>query len=210
MANFKSISNYEGLAINRAPFFEGEDYIYWKTRMMAFLKSESIDVWKIVSEGPFKAQKEVNGVLIDKPIEEWNEYDKRLESYNHKAVHILFCALSRHQFNKVQSCQTAHEIWHTLEVTYEGTSQVKENKASLLVHQYELFKMKPHESIQEMFDRFNDIINGLKALGKTYTHSELVRKILRSLPKSWSPIKTSIQEAKDLPFLPLEDLVGLS
>ena len=57
MANFKSISNYEGLAINRAPFFEGEDYIYWKTRMMAFLKSESIDVWKIVSEGPFKAQK---------------------------------------------------------------------------------------------------------------------------------------------------------
>ena len=208
MANSKSISNYEGLAINRAPFFEGEDYLYWKTRMTAFLKSESIDVWKIVSEGPFKAQIEVNGVLIDKPMEEWNEHDKRLESYNHKAVHILFCALSRHQFNKVQSCQTAHDIWHTLEITYEGTSQVKENKASLLVHQYELFKMKPPESIQEMFDRFNDIINGLKALGKTYTHSELVRKILRSLPKNWSPIKTAIQEAKDLSTLPLENLMG--
>ena len=108
----------------------------------------------------------------------------------------------------MQSCQTAHDIWHTIEFAYEGTSQVKENKASLLVHQYELFKMKPHESIQEMFDCFNDIINGLKALGKTYTHSELVRKILRSLPKSWSPIKTAIQEAKDLSSLPLEDLVG--
>ena len=67
--------------------------------------------------------------------------------------------------------------------------------------------MKPHESIQEMFDHFNDIINGLKDLEKTYTHFELVRKILRSLPKSWSLIKTAIQEANDLSSLPLEDLV---
>ena len=66
--------------------------------------------------------------------------------------------------------------------------------------------MEERESIQAMFDRFNDIINGLKALEKSYTHSELVRKILRSLPKSWSPIKNVIQEAKDLSILPLEDL----
>ena len=59
-----------------------------------------------------------------------------------------------------------------------------------------------------MFDCFNDIINSLKALGKTYTHPELVRKILRSLPKNWSPIKTAIQEAKDLSILPLENLMG--
>ena len=68
--------------------------------------------------------------------------------------------------------------------------------------------MKPDESIQATFDRFNDIVNGLKALGKTYTHSELVRKILRSLPKPWAPIKNAIQEAKDLSTLPSEDLIG--
>ena len=68
--------------------------------------------------------------------------------------------------------------------------------------------MKSDESIQAMFDRFNDIVNGLKALGKTYTHSELVRKILRSLPKPWAPIKNAIQEANDLSILPLEDLMG--
>ena len=45
--------------------------------------------------------------------------------------------------------------------------------------------MKEGEGIQEMFDRFNDIINELKALGKTYSNSELVQKVLRALPKSW-------------------------
>ena len=84
-----------------------------------------------------------------------------------------------------------------MEVTYEGMSQVKENKVSLLVHKYELFKMKG-EGIQEMFDRFNDILNGLRALGNTYSNSELVRKILRALPKSWASKKDAILEAKDL------------
>ena len=52
------------------------------------------------------------------------------------------------------------------------------------MHKYELFKMKEGEGIQEMFDRFNDILNGLKALGKTYSIFVLVRKVLRALPKS--------------------------
>ena len=86
---------------------------------------------------------------------------------------------------------------------YEGTSQVKENKVSLLVHKYELFKMKEGEGIQEMFDRFNDILNGLRALGKTYSNSE----ILRALPKSWASKKDAILEANDLNRLPLEELL---
>ena len=47
-----------------------------------------------------------------------------------------------------------------------------------------MFKMEEGESIQEMFDRFNDILNDLNSLGKSYTNSEIVRKILRVLPKS--------------------------
>ena len=73
-------------------------------------------------------------------------HDKEMVRYN-KAMHILFYALSKAQFNKVQQCSTADEIWTTLEVTYEGTSQVKENKMSFLVNKYELFKMKEGERI---------------------------------------------------------------
>ena len=46
-----------------------------------------------------------------------------------------------------------------MEVTHEGTNQVKETKINMLVHKYELFKMKPNEQIGEMFTRFCDITN---------------------------------------------------
>ncbi|GAV88416.1 UBN2 domain-containing protein [Cephalotus follicularis] len=66
-----------------------------------------------------------------------------------------------------------------IEVTYEGTNQVKEAKINMLVHEYEMFTMHDNEDIKTMFTRFTNITNALQALGKIYTNSEMVRKILR-------------------------------
>ncbi|GAV60820.1 zf-CCHC domain-containing protein/UBN2 domain-containing protein [Cephalotus follicularis] len=59
-----------------------------------------------------------------------------------------------------------------------------------------------------MFVRFTNIINSLQSLNKCYTNSEMVRNILRCLPKSWMPKVAAIEEAKDLNTLPLEELLG--
>ncbi|GAV63498.1 UBN2 domain-containing protein [Cephalotus follicularis] len=59
-----------------------------------------------------------------------------------------------------------------------------------------------------MFSHFTTIVNSLKNLGKNYSNQELVRKILRCLPKSWTPKVTAIEEAKDLSTLPLEQFLG--
>ena len=68
--------------------------------------------------------------------------------------------------------------------------------------------MKPDKSITEIFTRFTNIINVLKSLEKVYPNNEQVRKILRSLSKAWKAKVTTIQEAKDLNTLALEELVG--
>ncbi|GAV88074.1 UBN2 domain-containing protein, partial [Cephalotus follicularis] len=68
--------------------------------------------------------------------------------------------------------------------------------------------MHDNESISDMFTRFTTIINSLKNLGKSYSNQELVRNILRCLPKNWTPKVTAIEEAKDLSTLPLEQLLG--
>ncbi|GAV92659.1 UBN2 domain-containing protein, partial [Cephalotus follicularis] len=112
------------------------------------------------------------------------------------------------EFNRISSCDSAKQMWNLLEITYEGTNQVKESKISMLVHEYELFMMHDNEDISEMFTRFTTITNSLKNLGKSYPNQELVRKILRCLPKSWTPKVTTIEEAKDLTTLPLEQLLG--
>ncbi|GKV17209.1 hypothetical protein SLEP1_g27743 [Rubroshorea leprosula] len=59
-----------------------------------------------------------------------------------------------------------------------------------------------------MYTRLNDIVTNLKALGKVYHSQEVVRKVLRSLPKNWEAKKTTIEESKDRNTLKLEDLIG--
>ena len=68
--------------------------------------------------------------------------------------------------------------------------------------------METSEIIFEIFTRFTDIINGLKSLGKVYTNVEMVRKNLRCLPRSWGPKVTTIEEAKDLTKMSLNELLG--
>ena len=85
---------------------------------------------------------------------------------------------------------------------------MKESKINLLVTQYEVFKMVESETINQMYSRFTNIINSLKALGKTYTQPELIQKILKSLPATWIHKVSAIEESKDLDRYELEELIG--
>ena len=79
----------------------------------------------------------------------------------------------------------------------------------MFVHQYELLKIQPDKTIKEMFICFTDIINNFKSVGKTYTNEEMVRKIVRCLPKNkQGPQVTAIEEAQELKTLALDDLLG--
>ncbi|XP_028082490.1 uncharacterized protein LOC114283818 [Camellia sinensis] len=121
---------------------------------------------------------------------------------------MLYCALDATEFNKICTCTTTKEIWDKLVVTHEETTQVKESRMSLLVHNYEFFKMKPDENISQMLTRFTDIIDSLKSLGKTYTNAKIVRKVLQSLPKSWENKVIAVIEVRDLSTLSLDELMG--
>ena len=67
--------------------------------------------------------------------------------------------------------------------------------------------MEPAKIITKIFTHFTDIINDLKSLGKSYSNSELMRKIFRSAYRAWEAKVMAIQEAKDLNTLSLEELL---
>ncbi|GAV58341.1 UBN2 domain-containing protein, partial [Cephalotus follicularis] len=152
--------------------------------MTIFLQSLDYQLWHIIVNGPRMPTRTIEGVVSPKPENEYNDNDFRMLQLNSKAKHVLFCVVGPNEFNRISSCDSAKQMWDLLEVTYEGTNQVKESEISMLVHEYELFIMHDHESISDMFTRFTTIINSLKNLGKSYPNQELVRKILRCLPKS--------------------------
>jgi len=109
---------------------------------------------------------------------------------------------------KVSDKSTAKAMFASLCASYEGSKKVREAKALILVHQYELFKMKEDESIEQMYSKFQTLVSGLQILKKSYVASNHVSKILRSIPTRWRPKVTAIKEAKDLNTLSVEDLVS--
>ena len=166
--------------------------------MRIYVQSVDYELWRIIVSGPKNPTIKVEGKDVPKPEPTWDENDLKMLQSNFKAMNVLYCALDPNEYNRISSCESAKEIWDMLEVTHEGTSQVKESKINILVHNCELFRMKMDESITEIFTRFTDIINGFKSLGKIYPNNEQVRKILRSLPKTWEAKIMAIQEANDL------------
>ena len=51
------------------------------------------------------------------------------------------------------------------------------------MYKYELFKMKPHETIIKMTNHLNALVTTLRKLGKPFTKEEVNNKTLRILPK---------------------------
>ena len=66
MTFLDSIRRYKGLAINCANFFDGSNYIYWKTRMRVSIQSERVERWDVIEEGPFVPTKLVDRRSVKK------------------------------------------------------------------------------------------------------------------------------------------------
>ena len=93
------------------------------------------------------------------PRNQWIDQHKAKVQMNAKAKYFLICALSKSEYDKIISCDFAKEIWDRLQNLHEGTDLVDKTKISMLVHQYEMFKILDHKNIDEMTIRFMNILN---------------------------------------------------
>ncbi|CAL1405855.1 unnamed protein product [Linum trigynum] len=95
--------------------------------MIVFFKGMGFDVWNVVENSV--------GDIKDDP-NTWSNDDLKKMELDAKATNVLYCAICPDEFNKVNMCKTAHQIWKTLEVSHEGTTEVKESMIYQLVHEY--------------------------------------------------------------------------
>jgi len=139
--------------VGKPPQFDGNNYDYWKVRMTSYLKALSRKLWRVMNDGY---------VILDEkkliPLDEENDL------LNDQGVNVLFSALDVSEFNRVKDLTNANEIWKKLMEIHEGTSSVKEAKLYVLKGKFSEFAMKKEESVPEMFNQLNDIVNDLKGL----------------------------------------------
>ncbi|VFQ68269.1 unnamed protein product [Cuscuta campestris] len=185
---------------NKLLVLEGEDEnLYPIQRLQAVVDCE---------ERLWSPDEKVGEVNVPKTEEEFTDEDCKKMELNAKAINMIYYGVNADDYRKISRCETAKQMWEKLEVTYEGIAQVREAKIDYLTHEYELFSMKENEKIEEMFERFSNIINPLNLLGKTYTDRELVRKVLRSLSPKWRSKVDAIEEGRDFQTTTYDALRG--
>ncbi|XP_070023300.1 uncharacterized protein [Nicotiana sylvestris] len=200
----------EGQSTYRPPRFNGQYYGWWITRMHDFIMAEDSELWDVICDGPFVPMKTVGEgtITVPKTRKEYNDAGRKAIEKNFRAKKILVCGIGPDEYNLISTCQSAKEIWEALQTAHEGTTQLKQSKIDILTTEYEIFKMKEDESIQDMHTCFTSIINELHSLGEVIPRNKLLRKMLSVLPGSWESKVNAITEAKDLQKLTIDELIG--
>ena len=145
-----------GAKFRDVPRFDGNNYVYWSKRMIAYLISLGYDIWKVVIDG-YKDPK--NGPTTDVEI---GDYEN-----NARAVNVIPAGLSETEFFKVMNYTTAKDMWDKLATIYQGDSKVQQEKLQTYRSQFEGLKMSEEENIPTYFQRVEEVVNNMKGLGET-------------------------------------------
>ena len=185
-------------SLNAPPFFDGGNYAFWKVRMRAFLCAIDESVWDSIENGyvrPTTAKSKWDNAALAKA------------NANSKAINAIFCGVSLDEFHRILHVETTEEAWTILETTCEGTKKVKVMKLQMLTIRFEELKMGDNEAFDSFYGKLNEIVIAKLNLGEKIEDSKVVRKILRSLPKSFQAKVTAIEESKDLDEIKIQELI---
>ncbi|XP_074351912.1 uncharacterized protein LOC141691066 [Apium graveolens] len=133
-----------------------------------------------------------------KPLKDLSPEEVNALNYNAKAMNALLSGMAATKPRKVSACTTAKQIWDTIRVSHEGTSKVREVKLSMLISDYEAFRLERDESIKDAQGRFLTLINSISLLDKIIPQAEINRKILRAMPKKFSSKVTILQDSPSI------------
>ena len=115
-------------SLNAPPFFDGNNYAFWKVRMRAFLCSIDDSVWNAI---------EIGWTRPEATKLTWDKAALAEANANSKALNAIFCGILSDEFHQISHVTIAKEAWEILETTYEGTKKVKDTKLQILTTRFE-------------------------------------------------------------------------
>ncbi|XP_066320253.1 uncharacterized protein [Miscanthus floridulus] len=182
----------------RALFFDGTDYDYWKARMTNYLKGKSLKLWKITQ----------NATYVIPAEEPTDAAEIGLLETNHRAVAILQASICKTEYDRVSSEDLAYQIWEKLRKYHEGSNTVKNQKFEIHRKEFDAFCQLPSESIDDMFARFQVIVNKMKAMNSNMPYDDHARalRLLHSLNDEWDMKVEAIVESVGYETLTTDEL----
>nr|GEY35790.1 hypothetical protein [Tanacetum cinerariifolium] len=114
-----------------------------------------------------------------KPATAEEKQDRRNEI---KATRTLLMALPNKDQLKFHSYLDAKLLMEAIEKRYGGNKESKKVQRTLLKQQYENFAASSSETLDQTFDRLQNLINQLELQGKVIQQEDMNLKLLKSLP----------------------------
>ena len=118
----------KGSSINRTPLFSRDNYPLSKIIMKIFIESLDRGVWQEIVTGPYVPKNVIDGQTVDKPSFEWSDSESKKAQFDCMAKNTITSALNLDEFFRASQCSLAKEMWDILEVTHEGSSDVKRTR----------------------------------------------------------------------------------
>ena len=109
---------------------------------------------------------------------------------------------------KVSPFLTAKDKWDALARIHQGNLDVKRDRITALLQDWEHLSMGEKKDIEDFHSRFLILVNGLAFLGEILPPWRQVTKVLQCLNSTWDPIANTLQANGNTKELDVEDLFG--
>ncbi|KAL7582760.1 hypothetical protein Lser_V15G45484 [Lactuca serriola] len=148
-------------------------------------------VWRSIIKGDVRITTTVAGQLIDKAVENYTNEDFEKVEEQERALASLTMGLSPDIAQGFREYTSAKALWEAL------------------IEKFNMFNYIPRETLEAQLQRFTTLTTEMNISGIFLTKSEINKKLLNALPKSWDINVAVIKKTKDLTRLTLDETMAI-
>ncbi|GKE60271.1 putative ribonuclease H-like domain-containing protein, partial [Tanacetum coccineum] len=112
---------------------------------------------------------------------------------------------NEHQL-KFNSIKDAKSLLEAIEKRFGGNAATKKTQRNLLKQQYENFSAPSSETLDQTFDRLQNLVSQLEILGEKLSQEDVNQKLLRSLSPEWNTHAVVWRNKPELETMSMDDL----
>lgn len=164
--------------VKNLKMFNGQNFQACKFQMRAILVAKGLN--EIVTRA--------RAIPSNEEVEERKEWI----TDNAKAMYYLSSSLDSNQMDHVLVCNTAHQMWTSLNRIHEQTSAANKLLINQRFHEY---RMNSSDSAITHFSKVQNLAKQLLDVGELISETAAIAKILASLPPKYNILKSAWDSA---------------
>ncbi|XP_078443050.1 uncharacterized protein LOC144712656 [Wolffia australiana] len=125
-----------------------------------------------------------------------------------QVLDALYSAVPSEMWPVIADKDTAKEAWEAIATMRIGDDRVRKTSAQNLRRQFDSVTFKEGEFVEDYALRLNSMASTLTTLGEKIEETQVVEKIIRSVPQRFRQIVVAITTLLDVSTLTIADLTG--